>query len=995
MLRVKLLGTFALTTGDDPPFRVTLRDATTQALLKYLLVQRGQTVAQDALIELFWPGSEPEAGRASLQAAISHIRHALEPAQGAAGRFIVRQPPGYRFDQGLDCDIDHERYLAWAQMAATRAAQQDWPGVLEAVQSAEALVTGDLLACEPYADWAEAARTEFGRRRAALLDLALTAQMHLRRWHDVVNTARVAITADRLREGPYRHLMMAYGSLHEPALALSAYEECRSALSEELGLEPEPATKALRDEILHAERPSQAARHNLPTPVSSFIGREKDLTAVRQMLTGGRLVTLTGPGGCGKTRLALQVATGLVEQFPDGVWLVELAPLRLGEDIPYAIASAIGLLEELAGPIPQALTRHLAARRMLLVLDNCEHLVEPAAFLAESLLGAAAGLRVLTTSREPLCVGGEAVWRVQPFDLPDLDRLPALEDLAAFDGIRFFAERAVLGRPDFRLDEANAWTVASICCRLDGIPLALELAAARLRTLSEGEILARLGARFQLLTGGSRTALPRHQTLLALVDWSYQLLTEPERILWRRLAVFAGRFSLNAVITVCRHSALEGEEMLDLLSRLADRSLVTAEYADGETVYRLLETMREFALTKLRASGEESMQRRSHRDWCMAIAAEANLHLIGPDRLRWIRYLGQYQEDLRAAMLWSRQQGEVETELQMVSDLTNYWASHPVWIHYEWVSELLDLAGDRAAVRLRAKVLQGAGSLACLRGDCAAAIRRYSESLELRRQLGFPQGIANGLASLAFVALHQGDYERAAAWLDEALALGRNLVYGHPLIIRGMVALFQGHLDEAVPYLEEALKLQQELGDRSTTAHALLYLGLAALYRREAAAGARLGQALALFQGVGDESNTAWTLVNLGRLAQQQQDWAGAAAHYRNALMLYRKLYGVFKIGQADCLEGLAGLAAALGNGTKAARLFGAAARIRAHCGMPLPPVARAEYERMEAGVQEAFAGARAEGWEMSLPEALDYALATDEETGALVLSSRTDGTSG
>ena len=393
--------------------------------------------------------------------------------------------------------------------------------------------------------------------------------------------------------------------------------------------------------------------------LTSFVGRDAELAQVRELLTENRLVTLTGAGGAGKTRLAIQLAAQLTGEFGDGVWYVDLAPITDPELVPITVARALGLPDQPGRSTMDTLTRFIADRQMLVVLDNCEHLLDASAALVDALLGAAAGLTLLATSREPIGVAGEVSWRVPSLSLAD-------------EAIELFTDRARRARPDFAVSDDNAAAVGEICCRLDGLPLAIELAAARVRALSLAEILDSLHDRFRLLTGGARTAVRRQQTLRASVDWSHALLTEPERVLFRRLAVFLGGFDLDAAQAVAGSGEVERYQVLDQLTLLVDKSLVVADDSGGRTRYRLLETVRQYALEKLGESGEADAVRSRHRDYYTALAAAVDAP-AGSDYEQRLEQAEIEIDNLRAAFSWSRENSDVELALALASSLQPLW----------------------------------------------------------------------------------------------------------------------------------------------------------------------------------------------------------------------------------------------------------------------------------------------------------------------------------
>jgi predicted ATPase len=399
-----------------------------------------------------------------------------------------------------------------------------------------------------------------------------------------------------------------------------------------------------------APRTPERPPHNLPSELSSFVGREKELAEVKRLLENTRLLTLTGSGGCGKTRLALAAASELVEGFEDGVWLVELASLADPSLVPQSVAYALGVREQPGRTPTEALSDYLGSRKVLLLLDNCEHLVEACAELAEALLHSCAELRVLATSREALGITGEVAWLVPSLSLPDLRRLPDIESLPRYESARLFVERAAAVKPTFTLTEQNAAAVAQVCYRLDGIPLAIELAAARAKVLPVEQIADRLDDSIGLLAAGSRTAMPRHRTLHATMDWSHELLPDEERALFRRLSVFAGGFTLEAAESVCTGGGLERGEVLDLLSHLVDKSLVIMREEGGEGRYRLLETVRQYGREKLSASSEAEQASERHAGYYLALAEEAEPELKGAGQVAWVERLEQERDNLRAAM---------------------------------------------------------------------------------------------------------------------------------------------------------------------------------------------------------------------------------------------------------------------------------------------------------------------------------------------------------
>jgi non-specific serine/threonine protein kinase len=419
-------------------------------------------------------------------------------------------------------------------------------------------------------------------------------------------------------------------------------------------------------------------RHNLPTQLSKFIGREKDIAEVKQLLSAARLVTLTGSGGAGKTRLSLQVAAEVLDDYKEGVWFVELAALTDPALIPQTVAAVLDLREESGRPMMAVLADDLRAKTVLIILDNCEHLIEGCAQFVDAILRAAPHVKLFASSREPLSIGGEAIYRVPSLAVPDPQRLPPLEALTQYDAVRLFIERAKAAMTSFEVNDANAPAVAQLCYHLDGIPLAIELAAARVRGLKVEQIAQRLGDRFRLLTAGGRTALPHHQTLRALIDWSHSLLADQERSLFRRLSVFAGGWTIEAAEAICAGDGLESFDVLDVLLRLVDKSLVIMDEQSNETRYRMLETIREYAFDKLRDVGEIERIRNQHRDYFLAFAELANRQPPA-ERAQWHNRVESDHDNLRDALRWTLEQNESEFALRLCNALAAFWSARGHW----------------------------------------------------------------------------------------------------------------------------------------------------------------------------------------------------------------------------------------------------------------------------------------------------------------------------
>jgi predicted ATPase/DNA-binding CsgD family transcriptional regulator len=584
------------------------------------------------------------------------------------------------------------------------------------------------------------------------------------------------------------------------------------------------------------------AVQRLPVALTSFVGREAELTQVHELLTGNRLVTLTGAGGAGKTRLAIQIAAQLSGEFGDGVWYVDLAPITDPDLVPVTVARALGLPDQPGRSTMDTLTRFVADRQVLVVLDNCEHLLDASAALVNALLATAAGLTFLTTSREPIGVAGEVSWRVPSLSLRD-------------EAIVLFTDRARHARPEFVVTDDNAAVVAEICARLDGLPLAIELAAARVRALSLAEILESLHDRFRLLTGGARTAVRRQQTLRASVDWSHALLTEPERVLFRRLAAFLGGFDLDAAQAVAGGGDVQRYQVLDQLSLLIDKSLVVADDSRGRTRYRLLETVRQYALERLGESGEADAVRSRHRDYYTAIAAVLDAP-AGGDYERRIEQAEIEIDNLRAAFAWSRENSDVELALALASSLQPLWHPRRIREGLTWFdTALADLDAKHPEVTpaVRARALADRAMLGILAG-AATSLDQAQQALAIAREVDDPALLVRALTACGYIASFF-DAEASRAYLAEAVGLAREL--GDPwrltqiLAAQAFAAGAAGNPLASRAAAEEGRDLADAIGDPFDARRCRMYLGRAHLYQGDLAAAA------AQFAAVTDEAEAA------------------------------------------------------------------------------------------------------------------------------------------
>jgi non-specific serine/threonine protein kinase len=680
------------------------------------------------------------------------------------------------------------------------------------------------------------------------------------------------------------------------AARLSSATEARRALEEEI------AWRVMQKQAPAERPPSDAPRNNLPTLITSFIGREQERTRIRERLGQVRLLTLTGMGGCGKTRLAIEVARDLLRDHSGGVWLTELAPLADPQLLPQTVAAAMGLREERDRSLAQTVIDRLRPRKALLLLDNCEHLLLACADFASSLLVACPELRILATSRESLGITGEAVYPLPPLALPDPRRPMKPEELAEVESIQLFIERARAVQPNFALNAETSSATAEICRRLDGIPLAIELAAARIRALSVVEIAKRLDDRFRLLTAGSRTALPRHQTLRALIDWSHESLTVKEQALLRRLSVFAGGWTLDSAEAVCQDEDLEMWEVLDLLTHLVDKSLVEVDAEGGQRTgmsrYRMLETVRQYSRERLVEKVEEEGVRVRHRDFFLALAEGAEPHLIGSAQSAWFARLEAEYDNLRAALTSSK--GETELGLRLAGALGHFWKVRGHWSEGRALCAQLESAAGGQRTALHARVLAGAGNLALSQGDLAGAAALHEKSHEIWQELGNLQGISQSRSALGIVAWAQGDKRRARQLQEESLQIQRQLGDLHG-IAAGLNNLGNAVDDEeARACHEESLKIKRELGDLHGIAASLSNLGVLAKRRGDyTMARALHEESLSIRRELGDPHGISVSLINLGNVVDEQFDFDQAHALLAESLEIKRELGDRHGIGIA------------------------------------------------------------------------------------------------
>ena len=705
----------------------------------------------------------------------------------------------------------------------------------------------------------------------------------------------------------------------------------------------------------------EGRRGNLPADLTSFVGRRHEIADVKHLLSASRLVTLTGMGGVGKTRLALRVAWDVRRGFPDGVWLVELAGLRDPRLVGQTLAASLGLHDRSVDESLAWLTSVLGGRQMLIVLDNCEHVLDASATLAHALLRAAPSARILATSRQALGIDGEHLMVVPPLSVPEPGRPTSPEGLGNYEAVNLFVERAAAVQPGFRLDPANQAAVAAICRRLEGIPLAVELAATRVRVLTVDELIARLDDRYALLTGGSRAALPRQQTLQSLIDWSFELCSDAERLLWARVSVFAGGFDLAAAERVCSDDAIRAEDVWDLVTRLVDKSIVVVSDGVAKLSYQLSETLREYGRDRLAELGETDRFAGRHRDWYRELINDAEANWFGADQVQLFARLRREHANLREALSFClTHPGQVDIGLTMASALRFYWVvSGRVREGSHWLRQLLAQSTERSPARLKAM---------CVNAYLATIGNELTEAADLLRE-------ARSLA----------------ASLEDASE--------NPLIsqVEGLTALFQDDPERARPLFHDALNAHRSLGDEAAAIFDQIELALSsALLGDRAGAKRLLEDCLNLTQSRGDHWLRALTLWALGIEQCKEGDYERAAAAQLESLRLRAALDDKWTIGLN--VQVLGWVASATGDAGRGARLMGASEAIGQSVG--LTPMAlghvthlQQSYEEMgrqsltKAGFQRAYD----EGRRLTFDDAVGLALGEPQPSSGRAVRDTTD----
>jgi predicted ATPase/DNA-binding SARP family transcriptional activator len=835
-----MLGSFEVRTDDGVPADVP--GARLRALLIALALEPGHVVAKATLVDWIWGERPPADAANALQRLVSRLRKAL-PDGAVEGR-----TDGYRLTAEPDA-VDAVRF----ERLVGRARTESGPRRARLLREALALWRGPAMQGVGLAESAafDAAVTRLEGLRLTAMEDRFDAEVSLGQAGqagDLVSELTDVAAAHPLRERIAAALMRALAATGRDSEALLVYQRTREALADALGVDPSPELSRLHVALLRGElgRREESRKTNLRAELTSYVGKDADVAAVRELIAGRRLTTLIGPGGSGKTRLATETARTLLADLPDGAWLVELAAIGAGGDVAQSALTGLGLRDALLGESPDAeLTDRLIAaireREALLILDNCEHVIDSAAAFAHRALGECRRLRILATSREPLGITGEALWLVEPLVLPEGDASPA--EIESSPAVQLLRDRAGAVRRDLAVDARTSATMARVCRALDGMPLAIELAAARLRTMSVDQLAQRLDDRFRLLTSGSRTALPRHQTLRAVVDWSWELLTDAERMVLRRLSVFSGGAGLEAAERVCAGDGVEREQVLELLTALADKSLLLAE-GDSAPRYRMIGTINSYAAHRLAEAGETDRARQAHLAYFTELTETARPHLFRAEQLDWLAALEAEHDNIGSAMRGALAAGEARAATRLAAAAGWYWF----------------LSGHKAE-----------GNELVI-----AATAIPGEAADEDRAMVYAFVVM-------FLSSGRGDEHQVAEWIHEAHRLSQRSQHGSPLL--GLIAPLERMLqapDAFLPAWESLLDNE----DPWVRALARLQLGKMRIVLGQGGrdADAYLEGALAEFRAIGERWGMSFALTELADRIAVRGEFAGACAYYEQAI---------------------------------------------------------------------------------------------------------------
>jgi predicted ATPase/DNA-binding SARP family transcriptional activator len=829
-LEFRVLGPLEVVVGDE---RLALGPPQQRAVLAMLLIHAGEVVSTDRLVDALWGETPPPSARQALRLYVSRLRRIMK----AEPSVLMTMRPGYTLATRAD-QVDAARF----ERALAEARATDDPATVDLVLGeALALWRGPAYADSGYAEFAAVEIRRLEELHLEAADRQVAAQLQLGRHGEVLGRLEQLVADNPLRESLRASQMLALYRSGRQAEALRVFQEARRLLGEELGIEPGEELRRLEEQILLHDAALAAvpafSRHNLPTPAAGFVGRAQELTEVSALVGSRRIVTVTGPPGVGKTRLALEVAAGFRGHFKDGAWLVDLSALTEPGLLASSVAAVLGVQEGTA--LVDRIEQHLRDRHLLLLLDNCEHLIDGVAELIARFVPRAPGVHVLATSREVLRVDGEYHYPLAPMAVPAPDLAPAAT--ATYDVVQLFHQRAVAAHPAFRFDSDTAPAVVRVCARLDGIPLAIELAAAKASALPVTEIADGLDHRFRLLDFGVRGAPLHHRTLEEAVAWSYELASPIEQEHFRKLSVFSGGFIAEDASAVIADGDTDAGVVVETLSSLVDKSLLTVDtHAAGGIRYRSLETIREYGRGRLDVAGEGDATRRHHAEHFLGLTVSATARQDGPEQVKWVRRLTAEHDNLRAALRWCVDSGEIETGLRLGAALGTHWIRHGDWNEgREWLSRLLGVEAD-VPDEIVGAALGAAGKLALRQNDLDEADGLLREGIRLLRAAGDLDGTANILNTLATLSVERGDLGGARRLYLEAVdikaATGTSDL---PMVINlGWLTLEDGDLAAAEVAFERA-RAEAAATDADAEAWAIHGLGTVAWLRHDLATAAR------------------------------------------------------------------------------------------------------------------------------------------------------------
>ncbi|MGF1473775.1 MAG: LuxR C-terminal-related transcriptional regulator [Rubrobacteraceae bacterium] len=948
-LYIRMLGGFQVSVG---PYTIERREWKLKKaahLLKLLALEPRGRIHRERIMGLLWPYMPPEKARNNLYRTLHEARRVLKPASHRS-TYLQLQDEHLILCPDTPLWTDVDAFQTAAEFARNNRKPQTYRRAIDSYH-------GDLLPEDYYEDW-----TLDPRR--ALRDLYLDLHIELAALHEERGEPRISIEIleqatieEPAHEEAHAGLMRLYALSGRRGKALGQYERLKEVLARRLQTPPDAEITALYEQIKENElppgetpspeppSPDTAHPHNLPPPRTSFIGREREIFDLKSLLETTRLLTLTGVGGSGKTRLSLEVARDLLDSYPDGVWFVGLSPISDPRLISQVVAGIFGVRESPGYPLAETLAEDLHDKRLLLILDNCEHVVDAATRLAETLLDGCPRLKILATSRELLGIAGEVSWTVPPLSLPGGEANSDADELREAESVRLFADRASQRLTSFTLTPENARSVAEVCRKLDGIPLAIELAAARVGTLNLHQISERLEDALRLLNSGNRTAQPRQQTLRGALDWSHELLDEEERKVLRRLSVFAGGFALEAAETVTSLNDIPQERVLDLISSLVDKSLVIFR----EDHHRLLEPVRQYARGKLASSGEEETVRRRHALWCLELAEAAEPELTGPDQTWWMDRLETEHDNIRAALGWALDGGDSKLGLRLAGLLWLFWHTRGHSTEgRRWLESGIKETGE-GDTRLKAKALNGAGWISIFQRDYEASESFLKEGAALYREAGDAEGVGTCLSNIWFGAVLANREVEEYQWcIDEIEAIESEVTNSRTLAniacIRAIMKLKNGDLESARSAYRDARELYDEVGDVQGTVMVLFNLAFEALLRD-------------------DHVETRKRCSESLQISRRHDD--------KLAIM-----YSLWILGCSMSREG---------RHERAARLWGASETVQDQNDMPLAPLPTnlTGYEDLLARTRAALGKKSMEtewrrGRNMTQDQAIDYALADE-----------------